>query len=109
MPKRSSVSALLPPPFAEANGLAVVAGGRAAAGFAAGRGGGEERGAERARAAASSGDDSTVLPAPAGGSAGTTPDLRTWKTFLHEVQRTRTPRSVTLSSAIRNLDEQVGH
>jgi hypothetical protein len=37
------------------------------------------------------------------------PGLRTWKTFLQDVHRTRTPRSVTLSSAIRNFDWHVGH
>ena len=49
-----------------------------------------------------------VVPG-ADGSDAAAPGFRTWKTFLHDVQRTRTPRSVTFSSAIRNFDWQVGH
>ena len=45
-----------------------------------------------------------VLPGPGAGSVDAAPGFLTWKTSLQEVQRTRTPRSVTLSSAIRNLD-----
>lgn len=44
-----------------------------------------------------------VLPGPGTGSVDCEPGFLTWKTFLHEVQRTRTPRSVTFSSAMRNL------
>src|SRR5438105_3645367 len=52
---------------------------------------------------------SMVVPDPGDGSADPPPGLRTWNTFLQEVQRTRTPRSVTLSSAMRNFDWQVVH
>jgi hypothetical protein len=47
-----------------------------------------------------------VMPSVAGLSS---PPFLTWKTFLQAVQRTRTPRSVTFSSAIRNFDVQFGH
>jgi hypothetical protein len=49
-----------------------------------------------------------VLPGP-GPDAAAAPGFFTWKTFLQLVQRTRTPRSVTLSSAIRNLAWQLVH
>jgi len=58
---------------------------------------------------APSDERSMVVPDPGDGSADPLPGLRTWNTFLQEVQRTRTPRSVTLSSAMRNFDWQVGH
>ena len=76
--------------------------GRAAAG--AGREVAPGRAAGRATAAAPSEDRSIVWPGPGAGSLDDAPGLRTWKTFLHDVQRTRTPRSVTLSSAMRNFD-----
>ena len=44
-----------------------------------------------------------VVPGPGAGSVAPLPGFRTWNTFLQEVQRTRTPRSVTFSSAIRNF------
>ena len=50
-----------------------------------------------------------VVPGPGAGSVAPLPGFRTWNTFLQDVQRTRTPRSVTFSSAIRNFDWQVGH
>lgn len=50
-----------------------------------------------------------VLPGPGPASEAAVPGFFTWKTFLQDVQRTRTPRSVTLSSAIRNFDWHVGH
>jgi len=37
------------------------------------------------------------------------PDLRTANTVLHALQRTRTPRSDTFSSATRNRERQLGH
>jgi hypothetical protein len=57
-----------------------------------------------ATAAAPSEDNSIVEPGLGVESAAAAPGLRTWKTPLHAVQRTLTPRSVTLSSAIRNFD-----
>src|SRR5438309_3194558 len=58
---------------------------------------------------APSDERSMVVPDPGDGSADPLPGLRTWNTFLQEVQRTRTPRSVTFSSAMRNFDWQLGH
>ena len=111
MPKRSFASSRRAAPLGP---LRTAAAGRDdAAGREAGEGGGRD--AEppgrptgpvlgRATCAASSEDISMVLPGPGAGASGAAPGLRTWKTFLQEVQRTRTPRSVTLSSAMRNFD-----
>src|SRR5207248_11042049 len=60
-------------------------------------------------AEAPSEERSMVVPGPGAGSVAPLPGFRTWNTFLQEVQRTRTPRSVTFSSAMRNFDWQVGH
>ena len=111
MPKRSSASRRRAAPLPL---RAATPGGRdAAEGPLAGRAREAAAGRDWAlpTCAASSEERSIVLPGPGAGSAEATapPGFRTWKTFLHEVQRTRTPRSVTFSSAIRNLDWHVGH
>jgi len=59
--------------------------------------------------AAPSEERSTVLPGPGVESPPEAPAFRTGNTLLQPVQRTRTPRSVTFSSAMRNFDWQVGH
>src|SRR5256885_16414531 len=41
--------------------------------------------------------------------SGSTPDFLTANTVLHALQRTRTPRSDTFSSATRNRERQLGH
>src|SRR5439155_20914533 len=51
-------------------------------------------------------DRSMVVPGPESGPAA--PGFLTCKTLLHDIQPTRTPRSVTCSSAIRNFDWQGG-
>ena len=49
------------------------------------------------------------MPVAACDAAVSVPLRLTWKTFLQDVQRTRTPFSVTLSSAMRNFVWQLGH
>src|SRR3954466_12114432 len=100
MPKRSSASRRR----AAASPLRTAAG-RGAAGRGAWDAGAREAG--RATGDAASVERSMVTPG--GPSTAPEPGRRAWNTFLHEVQRTRTPLSVTFSSAMRNLDWQVGH
>ena len=104
--------------FAPGAGLAAAAGrGKGGAGGPARRAGAATlpapsavlRGEGLASAAASSAESSMVLPGPGAGSLVVAPAFLTWKTFLQLVQRTRTPRSVTLSSAMRNFDWQLVH
>ena len=114
MPKRSSASSRRAAPSPERCAGRLVAPGRT--GPVAGRG--DDEGATGlvmgrvptgpvrgfCAAAASSAEISMVSPGPGPGSEPAEPGFFTWKTFLQLVQRTRTPRSVTFSSAIRNLD-----
>src|SRR5207302_1369632 len=57
----------------------------------------------------SSEERSTVLPEPADAPVSVTPDFFTEKTSLQLEQRTRTPRSLTFSSATRKRVWQLGH
>ena len=62
--------------------------------------GGGEMGADVAGAeTGGAGMSNALRSGPASAAA-----LRTWKTFLQDVQRTRTPLSVTFSSAMRKRD-----